>query len=148
MRTHTFLLITALAAGQATFAQTDAPLPAPGTPAAERMDQQAEYPGGPAAMAAFVRDHIQYPAEASANGIAGRVYVNLVISATGRVDSAWVAKRVHPLLDAEAVRVARLMHDWHPAKRNGHPLASRAVLPVSFVLPPDPAPAAQPSEQR
>ena len=42
---------------------------------------------------------------------------------------------MHPLLDAEVVRVVKSMPKWEPAKLDGKAVRSRFNLPVMFKLP-------------
>jgi len=41
---------------------------------------------------------------------------------------------VHPLLDAEALRVIKRMPKWKPGKANGEPVNVKYRLPITFKL--------------
>ena len=52
----------------------------------------------------------------------------------GYISNIKVLKSVHPLLDAEAVRVISIMPRWIPAKQNGEPVKTHYTLPITFRL--------------
>jgi TonB family protein len=78
---------------------------------------------------------LTYPTEALHQRIHGRVVVTAVVNAGGDVDqsSIKVAKRVHPLLDAEARRIVSSATLW-PACRNGEPVRARIAVPFDFAV--------------
>jgi len=100
------------------------------------VQQQAEFPGGTSQMSRFIKEHLQYPEEARRNNIQGKVVVEFVITESGKIDtgSIQLRKKVAPLIDAEALRIIKLMPDWAPAKNNGKPVKSYFVLPMTFSL--------------
>jgi TonB family protein len=97
---------------------------------------QPEYPGGVAKLSEFVRANLKYPIEAAKKNIQGRVVVEFIILADGKMDDIKVTKSVDRLLDAEAIRIVKAMSKskWTPGKLNGEPVAVRFILPVSFSL--------------
>lgn len=76
----------------------------------------AQFPGGMEQLIKFLSENIKYPVECEKQGIQGRVVLLIVIDKDGSVTDIKVAKSVHPLLDAEAVRVASSMPHWQPAQ--------------------------------
>jgi TonB family protein len=74
----------------------------------------------------------KYPPEAVAQGIRGIVILDLVIDATGRVESVSVVRSV-PGLDDAAVAAA---HQWQyePVKVAGRPVRVRMTVPITFSL--------------
>ena len=85
-------------------------------------------------MMAFIRAHITYPLKARRAGHQGTVYVNFLVEKDGSLSDLKVVERVSPELDAEALRVVKLMPRWIPAKKNGSPIAAEFKLPVKFKL--------------
>jgi len=106
----------------------------PSKPENNTNETIATFPGGETALYQFLADNIKYPAEAEKKKIEGRVAVQFVISTTGKVSDIKVTRSVDPLLDAEAVRVASMLPDFNPATKNGIPVATEYILPVSFKL--------------
>lgn len=75
-----------------------------------------------------------YPVEAQAKKIQGRVTLQFVVAATGKVINPRVVRGVDPLLDAEAVRVVNSMPIWIPGKQGGKAVNVRYTLPIQFKL--------------
>lgn len=94
----------------------------------------AQFPGGTEQLIKFLSENIKYPAECEKQGVQGRVILRIVIDKDGSVTDIEVAKSVHPLLDAEAVRVASSMPRWQPATKDGQPVRIRYSLPITFSL--------------
>ncbi|MBQ8059938.1 MAG: TonB family protein [Prevotella sp.] len=94
----------------------------------------AQFPGGTEQLIKFLSDNVKYPAECEKQGVQGRVILRIVIDKDGSVTDVEVAKSVHPLLDAEAVRVASSMPRWQPATKDGQPVRIRYSLPINFSL--------------
>lgn len=93
-----------------------------------------EYPGGNNAMTKFIQKNVQYPDSAREENIQGKVYLNFVVDTVGKIDSIKVVRGVHPLLDAEAIRVIKLMPDWKPGLQRGKPIRVKYNLPLKFYL--------------
>ena len=100
----------------------------------ETAEVMPEYPGGNEAMSAFMVKNIKYPETAKTKGIQGTVYVSFEVSSSGKVTNVKVQESVSPDLDAEAVRVVKMMPDWKPAENKGKPVAVSMTLPVKFKL--------------
>ena len=100
----------------------------------EVVEQQAEFPGGQAALMQWLSKNIKYPAIAQENGVSGRVIVQFVVNRDGSIVDAVVARGVDPYLDKEAIRVVNTMPKWKPGEQRGKPVRSRFTLPVVFRL--------------
>jgi TonB family protein len=98
------------------------------------VEQMPEFPGGEQALAQFLHDHIKYPAEAAENGIQGSVYTSLVIEKDGSISNILVVRGVYPTVDAESVRVVRIMPKWIPGRQNGELVRVKFTVPINFVL--------------
>lgn len=83
----------------------------------------------------FVKENLQWPDKTGRMCIDGRVYVSFVVGEKGQVYDAKVLKGLHPLFDAEALRVVQLL-DGHftPALCGGVAKAHEYFLPVFFSL--------------
>lgn len=98
------------------------------------VEQKPEFPGGEAAMYKWLGDHISYPAQASEEGVQGRVVVQFDISKTGSIENVKVVRGRHPALDREAMRLVKAMPNWQPGRNNGQPVKVTYTLPVTFKL--------------
>jgi protein TonB len=93
-----------------------------------------EFPGGYPALVEFLIKNVQYPKQALKDSITGKVFVQFIISETGKVTNPKVLKSVNPLLDAEAIRVVGTMPDWTPGKNKGKAVKVAFTLPIMFAL--------------
>lgn len=97
--------------------------------------QQAQFPGGQAALNKWVSNHINYPAMAAENDVQGRVVVKCVIEKDGSISAPSVVKGVDSSLDREALRVVKSMPRWQSAKNDaGVAVRSWVTIPVIFKL--------------
>lgn len=99
------------------------------------VERMPEYPGGVSACVNFIQENIKYPAEAVSKGIQGRVVVSCVINADGSLSDYRVVRSVNPALDAEAIRVLKMMPKWEPGMQKGKAVRVNYTLPVVFRLP-------------
>jgi len=97
-----------------------------------RVEKMAEFVGGSEEMFKFLRENIKYPEDAVSNGVQGRVNVKFVVEKDGSISGIEVVRSVHPSLDAEAVRVVKLMPKWKPAENRGKPVRTKYMLPIFF----------------
>lgn len=98
------------------------------------VEQQAEFPGGIAALYKYLGEHLRYPEDAQKEHIEGRVTVRFVITKTGKVSDVVVIRGKHPSLDAEALRVVKSLPNFKPGMMNGQPVNVYYNLPISFRL--------------
>ena len=84
-------------------------------------------------MVNFIKS-VRYPPDARKKGIAGTVFLKLSFDDQGRLLESSVVKPVHPSLDAEAVRISKMMPNWRPAFYRGKKKATVVVLPVNFKI--------------
>jgi TonB family protein len=93
-----------------------------------------QFPGGEIALQKYLCATIKYPVQAAEQGIQGKVHVSFVVFKDGSINNVKVMKGVDPMVDAEALRVIRLMPRWIPAKVNGRPVRVKFTVPINFVL--------------
>ena len=98
------------------------------------VEEMPEFPGGSKALRSFLAQHIMYPVEAQKGKIQGKVFVNFIVGSFGQVTNAKIVKSVHPLLDAEALRVVGLLPAWKPGKQRGQAVDVAYTVPIEFVL--------------
>ena len=111
----------------------EAPPPPPPPPAPPRISQAAVAKGNPGQY--FNSDN--YPPSALRAGEQGRVVASLTIGTDGRVaDCEVTSSSGSAALDQATCRIAKSRVRYTPAKdENGQPIASRATLPVKWVIP-------------
>lgn len=113
-------------------------LPAPETPQMEKLkvlqvlDRAEEAPSIKGGVGAYYI-HIQYPEEAIAQNIQGRLVLSFVVEPDGRASDIQVLKSLHPLCDSSAVAALRRTH-FVPGRQNGEAVRVRMRLPVKFTI--------------
>jgi len=92
------------------------------------------FPGGDTAYEGYMLKNMTYPDFCKKNKIHGRVYVHTFFDSTGKIYRAIVSTKVHPLLDAEALRLVLSIPNWRPAVdlETGHAIESDRYLDVLF----------------
>ena len=98
-------------------------------------DSMPEFPRGIKALRTFINNTVKYPEEALKDSLRGKVYVNFIISKTGKVEKVKIARGVHPVLDTEAIRVVNSMPDWKPAELYFKGKFGLIKIPVSQTIP-------------
>lgn len=96
------------------------------------VEEMPQFPGGVSKLMEFITKNLQYPESAQEQGIQGRVIAQYVVEKDGSVSNIRVIRGVSEELDAEAVRVLKLMPKWTPGKQNGKPVRCRYTIPVQF----------------
>lgn len=86
------------------------------------------------AMFSFIRDQIKYPTMARENDIQGKVFVQFVVSETGKITDVEVLRDAGGGLGKEGVRVIGKMPDWIPGKQRGQNVKVRMRMPIKFSL--------------
>ena len=75
------------------------------------------FPGGERALREFIRSNRQYPEECKARRLTGKVTVSITINPDGVPGKMEIASSSgNEAMDTEAMRVAKLMPAWTPAK--------------------------------
>jgi protein TonB len=100
------------------------------------VEQMPRYPGGDAELLNFIKNNTKYPEAAKAEKIEGRVIVRFVVSNEGRAEAISVLKGVHPLLDAEAIKVVSMLSGWKPGMQGGKAVNVWYMVPINFSLTP------------
>ncbi len=93
-----------------------------------------EFPGGRQAFLDYLKANVNYPAQCREAEIQGRVLITFVVQKDGSIKNSSVLKSVHPLLDAEALRVISAMPNWKPGMEHGTPVSVQYTVPVNFRL--------------
>ena len=98
------------------------------------VEKPPQYKGGQKALVQFLVDNIKYPEKARDEGISGTVYVDYIITETGKVTNVKVKRGIGGGCDEEAVRVISIMPDWQPGYAHGKAVKVAMTLPISFRL--------------
>lgn len=99
-------------------------------------EKAPEFPGGREELYKFISSKLKYPKDARRNGIEGKVIISFVVERDGSVEpeSIKIEQSVYPSLDAEAIRVVKLMPNWTPANQKGRNVRAKTGFPIIFAL--------------
>ena len=97
--------------------------------------QKPGYPGGDAALAAFINKNLEYPAEALKYHVEGTVFAEVYLDSLGNVTNVIVpGTHLGSGLEEETVSVLMRSPRWHPAKENGQMVKSKVTVPVTYKI--------------
>jgi TonB family protein len=118
----------------------DAKGPEPATKPAEdeiftAVEQNAEFPGGPRAFEAFLRENLRYPSAAQRANVGGKVYIQFVVNTDGSIQDVQILRSVGFGCDEEAIRLIKAVPRWTPGKQSGRKVRARFTQPITFILP-------------
>ena len=97
-------------------------------------DVEAQFPGGPAALQAWIAKNVNYPQTAIEMNEQGRVYLSFVVEPDGSITNVAVVKSVSTDLDKEAKRLVRAMPKWTAGEAAGEKARTRCQIPINFTL--------------
>jgi len=93
-----------------------------------------EFKGGMEGMQKFLAKNIHYPVSAMKVKTQGTVYVQFIISKTGKVSDAKVLRGIGLDCDKEALRVVKAMPDWTPGQNKGKTVSVVMQIPIKFQM--------------
>lgn len=96
------------------------------------VEEAAQFPGGQTEMLKYLQTNLQYPEEAKANDVHGRVIVSFIVEKDGSLSNVKVMKSLGSGCDEEAIRLVNSMPKWKPGKNGGKEVRARITIPVSF----------------
>lgn len=98
----------------------------------DSVDDQPHFPGGDGAMMKFINRERQYPHEAYAAGIEGRVLCSFIVNPDGTISNTEVIRGVEPDLNAEALRIIGRMPRWVAGKIGENPVPVYCIMAIPF----------------
>lgn len=100
-----------------------------------RAEVKPGFPGGQKSLEKFFENNIEYPEDASANGVEGVVMVNFSVDENGKLYSPHIiGEKVGYGIDEEALRVVNKMPKWTAGKIKGKNVKTKFTLPIRFEL--------------
>jgi len=64
----------------------------------------------------------------------GRVSIKCIVEKSGQLTNFKFVQRLCPEFDMEALRIVKMMPNWHPALKNNKPVRSIVIIPILFRL--------------
>jgi TonB family protein len=109
-------------------------LPPNAPPPHQGYDEAPVFKGGETALYKFINSKLVYPATAIEKKLSGKVNVRFFVNVDGSTGGVSVVKGISSELDAEAIRVVKLLPPWKPGKLAGTPVKVIYTIPVTFTL--------------
>lgn len=98
-------------------------------------EQLPVFPGGEAALLAYLAQHLKYPEQAKRDIVQGVVLLRFVVFENGHVGKVQIIKSLESHCDAEAKRVVKSLPRFIPGKQQGKAVRVLYTLPIRFQLP-------------
>jgi TonB family protein len=96
------------------------------------------FPGGNSNFIQFLASNIRYPAEDRKNNTQGRVTMQFVVEADGKLSNIRSLRSPTPAMAEEGVRVLASSPAWRPGIQNGRAVRAMFTVPINFTLAYDP----------
>lgn len=95
-------------------------------------EKMPEFKGGYDSLQKFITTNLKYPKSAIQKGDSRVVYVKFIVEKDGKITNASVVKSQYPKLDAEALRLVKIMPEWISGSINSEPVRVWYFLPIKF----------------
>jgi TonB family protein len=93
------------------------------------------YPGGQKALEDYFAKNVEYPQEATDNGVEGTVNVSFAVDEKGKISGVKTTNSTIGYgLEEEAIRMINKMPSWTPGSLKGKNVKTRYSIPVRFEL--------------
>jgi periplasmic protein TonB len=99
-----------------------------------KVENPAEFPGGPDAWRRYLERNLQYPDNAQENGTQGVVRVQFIVDKEGNISEVQSLNDPGDGLAEEAVRIIKKGPKWTPAEQNGRKVIYRHIQAITFRL--------------
>lgn len=98
------------------------------------VEENPEFPGGPAKLLEYIQKNLEYPEAARENEIQGRVFVGFIVEEDGSVSNVKILRGIGYGCDEEAIRLVNSLPKFKPGKQRGKPIRVHYTLPIVFKL--------------
>ncbi len=99
-----------------------------------KVENPAEFPGGPDAWRRYLERNLQYPEAAQESGTQGVVRVQFIVDKEGNISEVQALNDPGDGLAEEAVRIIKKGPKWTPAEQNGRKVIYRHIQAITFRL--------------
>lgn len=98
------------------------------------VEELPEFPGGAVAFMQWLTKNLRYPPSAQQRGVQGKVLAQFIVNTDGSISNIEILKSVDASLANEAVRVLKMMPQWHPGQQDAKPCRTQVCIPIVFKL--------------
>lgn len=99
-----------------------------------KVENPAEFPGGPDAWRRYLERTLSYPETAQENGTQGVVRVQFIVDKEGNISEVQALNNPGDGLAEEAARIIKRGPKWKPAEQNGRKVIYRHIQSITFRL--------------
>lgn len=92
-------------------------------------DTMPEFPGGNDKLIEYIQAHLSIT-NCTSNNLKSRIVIRFIVDANGAIKDAKIVEGTGTKADDIALKMVRDMPRWHPAIKNGKPLAAVFSLPI------------------
>jgi len=96
------------------------------------VEQYPEFKGGSEMLLKYLKDSTRYSAETQKSGLHGTVYIQVIVTKTGKITKTRLLRGIGSPCDEEAIRVVSTMPDWVPGRQMGQPVDLMFQMAVKF----------------
>jgi TonB family protein len=96
------------------------------------VEEMPSFPEGNAALKKYVYSKLQYPESAKEKGLSGEVFVQFIVTPSGKLEDIEVAKSSDKVFEEAALAVFRDMPDWLPGSQRGKAVRVKVVISIPF----------------
>jgi TonB family protein len=82
----------------------------------------------------FIMNNLRYPEYAMEHTITGKVFMKFVVEKDGTITNIEIKKGVSPCLNQASIDVIEAFPKWTPAQKDGVPVRSFYMLPITYHL--------------
>lgn len=98
------------------------------------VTQDAEFPGGYAALHKYLRDMMRYPPKALDEELQGLVILRFAVEKNGLIGEVQIKKSLSADCDRAAIRAVKSLPRFIPAKVNGVLVRKWITIPFRFII--------------
>ena len=98
------------------------------------VEKMPEFAGGVDAWNNFLKNQIEYPAQARNMGVEGKVHLSFVVQPDGELTNIQLVRGIGAGCDQEALRVLKESPYWNPGEQRGRKVPTRMAVAISFKL--------------
>jgi protein TonB len=98
------------------------------------VEEMPEFAGGEPERLKYLAENIQYPQQALDAYIQGTIYAQFVVDSKGNITDVKILRGIGGGCDEEALRVIKMMPQWHPGRQNGKTVRVLYNMPIIFKI--------------
>ena len=98
------------------------------------VEDVPQFPGGLTEFIKWLSRNLKYPSSLQEQQLQGKVIAEFIVNTDGSITDVNIVGSLHPLCDAEVLRVLRMMPRWTPGILNDEPCRTKVCIPVVFKI--------------